>query len=817
MSYRSKLACAVTLCLIGLAGIAPAERAVANDPDLPGKGEQPTTVQMATLQGAAIISDGPLTNVFASPDLNCAVNHADDQFGEFYADTACATLVATGGTLYGPAQILAGGNASPRAAFTAIDQQGPLGSGTLADPYRIVTRVDLGSSGLTLTQVDSYVVARESYRTDVGITNNAGTPRSGVLYRAGDCYLQDSDWGLGRYTPATGAVACLAAEQDQQGNWIPASRILEWTPLTPNSNYFEGWYYELWSRIGSQQPLPDTSRANEFIDNGAGLSWNFALGAGATATYSHTTTFSPSQVSRQECASQELEDAVPPAPGGGRVTVHYDSRFVVDESIDPDGRFARQVAEALRDRADLALEAFEELGFDTPQALSLDIVCSLALVLQELTPPGALAVVVDQGRVQIRSDYVAQQFAPVVLHQLAAGGPEAPRPDGWNSPPASWVNTVDHEIFHTVQYRMRDLLGLPVGLPAFWMHYYLLDNDTVFESTAVLAQDLIADADDEGLVADSGQYLDWISRYMTDRSPIDLAPPPDNYRAAAVLQYWGERFGPAGAQTFEHRVAEFMRRLLDPLWVRTGAMIHAIAGQADVYDALRDFYVGAYSLDAPNVSHTNNSRFQILDAVIPHGADEPGQDPNVPPDYTPLRVEPLGIGTAQGGRLQSTEAIATETSVSAGVTRLRVSVTPTATTIPCARILNLELLSCPAYGDLRVAIVPKRADGHVVLRDAWMTQTEGNGQTFTRVVDVAPGWSVATILVGSHQPAEYEIRIDDVTDAEVSINGLERCGQQISIDGFFGHAGILAAGLTTADIGAQITRAGTPSTSPSTA
>jgi hypothetical protein len=85
MSYRSKLACAVTLCLIGLAGIAPAERAVANDPDLPGKGEQPTTVQMATLQGAAIISDGPLTNVFAAPDLNCAVNHADDQFGEFYA------------------------------------------------------------------------------------------------------------------------------------------------------------------------------------------------------------------------------------------------------------------------------------------------------------------------------------------------------------------------------------------------------------------------------------------------------------------------------------------------------------------------------------------------------------------------------------------------------------------------------------------------------------------------------------------------------------------------------------------------------------
>ena len=66
---------------------------------------------------AEIISSGSLTRVAISPDLNCAVNHAGDIDPEFYGDTAYGTLVAVGGTLYRPADIPAGGSASPYEAL----------------------------------------------------------------------------------------------------------------------------------------------------------------------------------------------------------------------------------------------------------------------------------------------------------------------------------------------------------------------------------------------------------------------------------------------------------------------------------------------------------------------------------------------------------------------------------------------------------------------------------------------------------------------------------------------------------------------------
>src|SRR5262249_2099074 len=40
-------------------------------------------------------------------------------------------------------------------------------------------------------------------------------------------------------------------------------------------------------------PFPNTCQCAARVDNGAGLSWGFALAPGASATYSHFTTFSP--------------------------------------------------------------------------------------------------------------------------------------------------------------------------------------------------------------------------------------------------------------------------------------------------------------------------------------------------------------------------------------------------------------------------------------------------------------------------------------------------------------------------------------------
>lgn len=73
-------------------------------------------------------------NITIGDDLTCAVNHVDDTHGEFYGDTACATLVAVNSVLFGPAFIPAGDSASPRTTFSPVSQSSVTGSGTIVDP-----------------------------------------------------------------------------------------------------------------------------------------------------------------------------------------------------------------------------------------------------------------------------------------------------------------------------------------------------------------------------------------------------------------------------------------------------------------------------------------------------------------------------------------------------------------------------------------------------------------------------------------------------------------------------------------------------------
>ena len=92
------------------------------------------------------------------------------------------------------------------------DQPVPVtGAGTVGDPYKIVTVVDAGTSGLRLTQTDTYVTGRESYQTDVTVANNGVSAASTIVYRGGDCYLQNDDRGFGSVGNPAGAVACVAA------------------------------------------------------------------------------------------------------------------------------------------------------------------------------------------------------------------------------------------------------------------------------------------------------------------------------------------------------------------------------------------------------------------------------------------------------------------------------------------------------------------------------------------------------------------------------------------------------------------------------
>ena len=117
----------------------------------------------------------------------------------------------------------------PHNALHAGQPDGPTGTGAVGDPYRVVTVVDLGTSGLRLTETDSYIVGQESYRTDVQVSNTGGASRDVILYRAGDCFLQNSDFGFGAVNAGTGAVTCLEATNST----TPGTRIEQFFPITP--------------------------------------------------------------------------------------------------------------------------------------------------------------------------------------------------------------------------------------------------------------------------------------------------------------------------------------------------------------------------------------------------------------------------------------------------------------------------------------------------------------------------------------------------------------------------------------------------------
>jgi uncharacterized repeat protein (TIGR01451 family) len=248
-------------------------------------------VASAALSNTTITSAGPLNNIYLSNELNCQVDHTGDTSHEFYGDVpgACATLIATGGALYGPSTIPAGSAASPRTTFTEVSQSAVTGSGTSGDPYQVVTVVDAGTTGLRLTETDSYIAGTETYRTDVAVTNSGGASQDFVLYRAGDCYLQNSDDGFGDLLP-DGSVGCHASDD---GGVSPGARIERWIPITGGSSAYEAGYSAVWAAIGSQTAFPNTCLCTDYIDNGAGLSWSGSVAPEGTATFSHYTVFSP--------------------------------------------------------------------------------------------------------------------------------------------------------------------------------------------------------------------------------------------------------------------------------------------------------------------------------------------------------------------------------------------------------------------------------------------------------------------------------------------------------------------------------------------
>jgi hypothetical protein len=243
---------------------------------------------------------GPLTSVALGNELSCQVAYTGDARLELFPSASkpgdCGTLVFVGGTLFAPAfsahDASAASSIGPNTAWTPVSQTAVAGSGSAANPFRVTTVADAGASGIRITQVDSYITGQESYKTETTVQNTGGGATSGILYRAGDCYLQENDTGFGFVDAAAGAVGSSV-----NANNSPPGRIEQWFPITGGNQYMEATYSQVWGHIATHTPFPNTTRAAENLDNGAGISWSVSLAPGASAGFAHYTTFSPRGVS----------------------------------------------------------------------------------------------------------------------------------------------------------------------------------------------------------------------------------------------------------------------------------------------------------------------------------------------------------------------------------------------------------------------------------------------------------------------------------------------------------------------------------------
>ncbi len=242
---------------------------------------------------SSIQSSGPLTSITTTSDLNCAVTVDGDTHGEWFANTACGTFLAVGTQRFGPASVPAGPTSFT--AWTPVSQTAVTGTGVPGDPFTVVTVVTAGRTGLRVTQTDTYVSGSQQYTTAVTVASTATVSKNVVLYRAGDCFQQNSDTGFGRVDGTS--VACVA-EVPFSNPVAPSTRLEQLIPLTPGSSYIEGQYsIDVWSAVESGQPLPNTCLCGndpnvDDVDNGVGLSWAVTIAPGSQVTERQATYFS---------------------------------------------------------------------------------------------------------------------------------------------------------------------------------------------------------------------------------------------------------------------------------------------------------------------------------------------------------------------------------------------------------------------------------------------------------------------------------------------------------------------------------------------
>lgn len=290
----------------------------------------------ASVGSREILSGSLLPLISLGNELSCQVAYGTDDLFEMFPPLDkpgdCGTLLApSGGALYAPNfaahAATATGPIGSYTAFTPVSQSAVSGVGTAANPYTVTTIAYALPANIRITQVDSYIAPQDLYRTDITIQNLNSFGVGGVLYRAGDCYLDNYDYGYGLVS-AVGTMPTVGCAE-QPGN-APPGRFEEWVSLTPGNRYMQGASAAVWQRIGTHLDLPNTHNAFALTENGAAISWAYTLARGERKTYSHLTVIDPPQNAPERAA-------LPAAPKAA-----FGSAGLVDAPSNSDGCINRR-------------------------------------------------------------------------------------------------------------------------------------------------------------------------------------------------------------------------------------------------------------------------------------------------------------------------------------------------------------------------------------------------------------------------------------------------------------------------------------------
>ncbi|MEA2221140.1 MAG: hypothetical protein QOJ35_3766, partial [Solirubrobacteraceae bacterium] len=263
---------------------------------------------------ATITSTGPITEIVVSPTLECNARYAGDASYEFYPPTSavghCGPIVTRGSAHFG------------YGAFVPVSQSAVTGSGTSANPFRVVTiacagsgaECDAGSGTAPLVTTDvRYVVGQTFYRTDVQVTSRGPAETIGI-YQYADCYLQNSDAGFGFYDGSSHGIYCSA-----NANNAPAGRLEGFVPINAGSSYYEDDFGAVRGIIDALPgaPLPNSCACNAGTDNGMAVAWTgMGLAANGAVRRSFLTAFSPAGIVPDPAPTVTLTS---PAPGSHRL------------------------------------------------------------------------------------------------------------------------------------------------------------------------------------------------------------------------------------------------------------------------------------------------------------------------------------------------------------------------------------------------------------------------------------------------------------------------------------------------------------------